>query len=106
MKSAHLLKNFLPPIFFVLMGCTVFLLLRPVKERERKDENSCYALDIQEFSCREISVFAMGISRNMSNEISVFAIGMSRNMSLCDKALLPRRLNMILASTWFVRLVP
>jgi len=84
MKSTHLLKNLLPPKFLVLMGCNVFLLLRPVEKTERKDENSFCALGIQEFGYCEMSVFAMGLSRNIS---------------LYDKVLLPGRIGKILTST-------
>ena len=49
-------EEFLDPKLLVLVGSNVYLLLCPVKERQEKNENSCCALDIKEFSCREMSL--------------------------------------------------
>ena len=48
------------------MGCDVFFLLRPVKEREGEDGDGCCAHDVQEFSYRGTSVFAMSSLRKIS----------------------------------------
>ena len=52
-----------------------------MEEKERKDGNNHFVLDIQEFVCCE-----------MSDSV----ISLSRNISLCDKALLPGRIGRIL----------
>ena len=89
MKSTHFLKNFLPQIFcFGGLQCLSFSSSCGGKI---KDENGCCSLDIQEFGCREMSIFTMSLSRNIS---------------LYQKAMLLGRIGKILASTWFVCLVP
>ena len=90
MKSAHFLKNCLPPNFlFWLVAMSFFFLGRWRKEREKK-ESGCWALNTQKSSHHEMLVYVMGLSRNIS---------------FSDKALLSGRISKILASTWSVLLV-